>query len=85
MTWLDDDNEPRFTFFYLDMSFERGNDDQPLNWFTINYAERRDVYKDLSLAAVAQTLGEHTELQCIVARIPISANTWVDGDVLDDP
>jgi hypothetical protein len=38
----------------------------------------------MNLDAVARALLEHVELQRILARRPLSVNTWGDGDVLND-
>jgi hypothetical protein len=85
LTWLDADNAPGFTHFYLDMSFERRSEDQPLHWFTINYGEGPVLHQDVDLDAVAHALREHDELQRILDRPPLTVRTWIDGDFPDDP
>jgi hypothetical protein len=84
MGWLDADRWTFHTFFYLDMSFERRHEDQPLNWFSINYTEPRESHLEADLDTVARTLREHTGLQRILARTPLNVNAWVDGEVLND-
>jgi hypothetical protein len=80
LTWFGAENDPGFAHFYFDMSFQRHSEDQPLNWFTINYGEGPVVDQDVDLDAVAQALQEHDELQRILARVPQTARTWVDGE-----
>jgi hypothetical protein len=85
LTWFDADNDPGFTHFYLDMSFERRGEDQSFNWFTINYGEGSVTDQDADLDAVGRALREHDVLQGILARVRLTVRTWIDGDLPDDP
>jgi hypothetical protein len=85
LTWFDGDNNPGFTYFYLDMAVERRHVDQPLNWFSINYGEGPVPDQDVDLDSAAQAVRDDDALQRFLARVPLSVTSWVDGDVLNDP
>jgi len=82
LTWLDADNDPGFAHIYLDMSFERHIGDQGLTRFTVNYDEAPTIDEDVG--AVARALRRHDPLQRLLARVPRTVRTWIDGDLPDD-